>query len=70
MRKSGTRQILGVGTSVKVMVREINEKIREVKIRRTRKELAELYYLSQIASVLVLSHFWWLVPVLYMVYRW
>ena len=61
---------IGVGASVTVKVGEINENIREGKIRRMRKELVGLCYLAHIASVLVLSQFWWLVPVFYMLYRW
>ena len=64
--KTNTR----VGTSVTVKVGEIDEKIREGESRRARKELVGLYYLSHIASALVLSHFWWLVPVFSMVYIW
>ena len=60
---------IGVGIYVTVKVREINEKIRERKSRRLRKELVGLYYLSQVYSVLILSHFCWLVTVL-MVYIW
>ena len=59
-----------VGTSVSVKVKEINEKIREGKIRSMRKELVGLYYLAHINSVLICSNVWWLVPVFYMVYRW
>ena len=33
-------------------------------------KLILLYYLSHIPSILVLSQFWWSVPVLSMVYRW
>ena len=61
---------IGVGISVTVKVREIDEKIREGKIRRMRKEMFVLYYLAHIASVLVLSLFWWLVPIFSMVYIW
>ena len=61
---------IGVGTSVTVTVGEINEKIREGKSRSTRKDMVGLYYLSHIASYLVLSQFWWLVPVFSIVYRW
>ena len=46
-----------VGTSVTVKVGEIDEMIREVKIRSMRKELVGVYYLAHIASVLVLYHF-------------
>ena len=42
-----------------VKVLEINEKIREVKIRSMRKDLVGLYYLAHIASVLIIYHFWW-----------
>ena len=59
---------IGVGTSVTVMVRDIYEKIRESKIIRMRKELVDLYYLAHIASVLLFSRFWWLLPLLIMVY--
>ena len=59
-----------MGTSVTVKVGEIDEKIREGKSRRMRKDLVGLYYLAHIASVLILSQFWWLVPVFSMVYRW
>ena len=59
-----------VGTSVTVKVGEINEKIREGKSRSMRKKMFGLYYLAHIDFVLVLSHFWWLVLVLSMVYRW
>ena len=59
---------IGVGTSVTVMVRDIYEKIRESKIIRMRKELVDLYYLAHIASVLVFSRFWWLLPLFIMVY--
>ena len=48
-----------VGTSIKVKVGEIDEKIREGQSRRMRKELVGLYYLANIDSVLILSHFWW-----------
>ena len=66
----GNKTKIGVGNSVTVNVGEINEDIREGEIRRMMKELVGLYYSSQIASVLVISHFWWLVPVLSMVHRW
>ena len=33
-------------------------------------KLILLYYLTHITSVLALSHFWWLVPVFYFLYRW
>ena len=71
MRKEAKRDKtkIGVGTSVTVKVGEIDEKIREVKSRRIRKELVGLY-LTHISSVLIISHFWWLVPVFSMVYRW
>ena len=49
---------IGVETSVIVKVGDINENIRDGKIIRTRKELVGLYYLSHIASAIVLSHFW------------
>ena len=61
---------IGVVTSVKVKVVEIDENIKDGKIRRMRKDLVGLYYLAHIASILVLSRFWWLVPVLSVVYRW
>ena len=32
-------------------------------------KLILFYYLANLASVLILSHFWWSVPVLSMVYR-
>ena len=59
-----------LGGSVTVKVGEINENIREGKSRSIRKDLVVLVYLSRIASVLVLSRFWWLVTVLSMMYRW
>ena len=59
-----------VGNSATVKVRDINEKIREGKIRNMMKEMVVLYYLSHIASVLILFLFWWLVPVFYMVFIW
>ena len=40
------------------------------KIRSMTKDLVGLYYLAHIVSVLILSQFWWLLPVLYMVYSW
>ena len=58
-----------MGTSVTVKVGDINEKIMKGKSRRTRKELVFLYYLAHIDYVLLLYHFWWLVPILSMVYR-
>ena len=64
------RTKIGVGASVTVKVREIDDKIKEVKSRSMKKELVGFYYLAQIAYFLVLSHFWWLVLVLSMVYRW
>ena len=64
------RRKIGIGTSVTVKVGEIDEKIREGKSRRMRKELVGLCYLAHINYFLVLSHFWWLLTVFYMVYRW
>ena len=58
-----------MGTSVTVKSGEIDEKIRDGKSISIRKELVGLYYLSHIASVLVLSHILWLVLVFSMVYR-
>ena len=52
---------IGVGTPVIVKVGEIDEKIREGKRRRMRKYMVDC--LSHIASVLLFSHFWWLVTV-------
>ena len=66
----GNKTKIGVGNSVTVKVRDIDEKIREGKIRRMRKELVGFYYLAHIASVLLFYNFWWLVIVLSMVYRW
>ena len=72
MRKEAKRDKtkIRVGTSVTAKVKEIDKKIREGKTRSMSKELISLYYLAHIASVIVLSHFWWLVPILSMVYRW
>ena len=64
------RTKIGVGASITVKVGEINEKIREGKIRSMRKDLVGLYYLAHIAFILVIYHFWWLVLVLSMVYIW
>ena len=64
------RTKIGVGDSITVKVGEINEKIREGKIRSMRKDLVGLYYLAHIAFILVIYHFWWLVLVLSMVYIW
>ena len=61
---------IGVDTSVTVKFRDIDEKIREGKIISMRKGMFGLYYLTYIASVLFLSHFWLLIPVLSMLYRW
>ena len=61
---------IGVGTSNTVKVGNIDEKIREGQSRGMRKDLVGLYYLAHIASFLVLSQFWWLVPVFSIVYRW
>ena len=72
-RRKGVKQDktkIAVGTSVTVKFGDINEKIREGKNRRMRKELFGFYYLAHIAYVLVLSQFWWLVPVFSMVYIW
>ena len=44
-----------VGTSVTVKMGDIDEKVREVKSRRMKKELAVLYYLAHISSVILLS---------------
>ena len=61
---------IGVGISVSVKVGDIDEHIMEGESRRTRKELVGLYYLAHISSVVVLSRFWWLVPVFSTVYIW
>ena len=60
---------IGVGTSVIVKAGETDEKIRERKTRRIRKELFGLYYLAPITSFLIVSDFWWLLTLFYMVYR-
>ena len=52
---------IGVGTSVTVKVGDINEKTREEERIRMRKDMVGC--LAHITSVLILSHFWWLVPV-------
>ena len=57
-------------TSITLKVGEIDKKIREGKSRSMRKDMVGLYYLAHIASYLVLSQFWWLVPVFSIVYRW
>ena len=59
---------IGVGTSVTVKFGEIDENIRDGERRRISKEMVGFYYLEQIASDLVISQFWWLVPVFSMVY--
>ena len=66
----GGKANIGVGDSVTVKVRYIDENIREGGSRRMKKDLVVLYYLSHIASVLFLYHFWWFVPVLSISYRW
>ena len=61
---------IGVGDFVKVKVKDIDEKTRELNSRSIRKKLVGLYYSSHVDSVLVLSQSLWLLYVFSMVYRW
>ena len=63
------RTNIRMGDSITVKVGDIDAKIREGEIRRTRKDMVSLHCLLHIASALLLSHFWWLVLVFSMVYR-